>query len=262
MSSEPAILVARLSGRLGAFELDAVFEAPGEGVTALVGPSGCGKTTLLRCLSGLARLSGRVRFGDDIWQDEHNFTPPHRRPVGYVFQEASLFSHLNVVGNLEYGLKRTRAEARVSFDDAVDLLALGPLLDRSTHALSGGERQRVALARALLAQPALLLLDEPVSALDPEGRAEVLDSLDGVIRTLGAPVIYVTHDLAEARRFASRTVAMRAGRIVGEPQALRPLGDAEALAAAAAMPRAEADRYAAAALMAGLNPRPESRAKP
>ncbi len=255
--SAPNVIFARLSGRLGSFELDAAFEAPASGVTALVGPSGCGKTTLLRCLSGLTHLKGHISFRGEPWQDERRFVAAHRRPVGYVFQEASLFPHLSVRGNLRFGLVRSHAPVVVSFDDAVELLGLSPLLDRSPVTLSGGERQRVALARTLLAQPALLLLDEPVSALDAEGRAEVLDRLDGVIRTLGAPVIYVSHDLAEARRFASHIMAMRAGRIVSQAAPSTPLGDEDAWAVVAAMPRDEVEGLAAAALRAGISPPPE-----
>jgi molybdate transport system ATP-binding protein len=248
-------ITARLGGRLGAFALSADFDAPAAGVTALVGPSGCGKTTLLRCLSGLTRLAGRVVFKGETWQDESRFVPAHRRPVGYVFQDAGLFSHLSVRGNLNYGLKRTRAATRISFDRAVDLLGLAGLLERGTDALSGGERQRVALARTLLCQPELLLLDEPVSALDVESRAEVLDRLEGVIESLAAPVIYVSHDLAEVARFADRIVSMRAGRIVGtEPAPARPRTREAALAAAGALSADEAGHLAAAALLAGLPP--------
>ena len=250
-------IAAALAGRLGAFELDAIFEAPASGVTALVGPSGCGKTTLLRGLSGLARLKGRVSFKGDVWQDAGRFVPTHRRPVGYVFQEASLFPHLSVHGNLAYALKRARAPVTVTFDHAVELLGLGRLLSRSPATLSGGERQRAALARALLAQPDLLLLDEPVSALDSEGRAEVLERLDGVIRGLGAPVIYVTHDLAEARRFAARIVAMRAGRIVGDASPAVAPDAADPRTDLAAMSRAQVEALARAALAAGISPPPE-----
>ncbi|HLK24264.1 MAG TPA: ATP-binding cassette domain-containing protein [Caulobacteraceae bacterium] len=250
-------IAATLRGRLGGFGLDVALLAPASGVTALVGPSGCGKTTLLRCLCGLTRLAGRVSFRDEVWQEEGRFVAPHRRPVGYVFQEASLFPHLSVRGNLEYGLRRAPPATMVSFAQAVDLLGLAALLDRAPGTLSGGERQRVALARTLLAQPALLLLDEPVSALDAEGRAEVLDRLDGVIRSLDVPVIYVTHDVAEARRFASRIVAMRAGRIVGEAALAAAPSQEEARASVAAMPRDEVERLAAAALVAGLSRPPE-----
>jgi molybdate transport system ATP-binding protein len=240
---------ARLSGRLGGFELDAELAVPAAGVTALVGPSGCGKTTLLRSLSGLTRLQGRVSFKGEVWQDEHRFTPPHRRPVGYVFQEASLFPHLSVHRNLAFGLRRTHAAPKLSFGDAVDLLGLGPLLDRGVEKLSGGERQRVALGRALLVQPELLLLDEPVSSLDVEGKAEVISALDDVIRALATPVIYVSHDPAEVARFATRVIQMRGGRIVEAGSDV-----ANGAAALDGLTPEQVRQLALAALAAGLKP--------
>jgi len=240
------LIEARLAGRLGDFRLDVELSAPAAGVTALVGPSGCGKTTLLRCLSGLARLEGRVTFRGETWQDGARFVAPHRRPVGYVFQEASLFPHLTVRRNLEFGLKRAPAAATLSFDDAVDLLGLAALLDRSTAKLSGGERQRVAVGRSLLVQPQLLLMDEPVSSLDAEAKAEVIASLERVIHALATPVIYVSHDPAEVARFATRVIAMRAGRIVG-PTAEPAPPSLDGLAPA------EIRRLALAALKAGLS---------
>ena len=239
------LIEARLKGRLGAFQLDVELSAPAAGVTALIGPSGCGKTTLLRCLSGLCRLEGKVAFRGEAWQDRRRFWAPHRRPVGYVFQEASLFSHLSVRRNLEFGLSRSIAAPTLSFDDAVDILGLAPLLDRSTAKLSGGERQRVAVGRALLVQPELLLMDEPVSSLDVEAKAEVIASLERVIHALATPVIYVSHDPAEVARFATRVIAMRDGRIVG-PVAGPAQADLEGLAPE------EIRRLALAALKAGL----------
>src|SRR5690606_32832410 len=141
------------------------------GVTALFGPSGCGKTTILRCMAGLTRLAGRLRIDGEPWQDDAGgaFLKPHERPIGYVFQEASLFAHLSVRGNLLYGAKRAtpvRGSLSIGFDEAVSMLGIGHLLDRATGALSGGERQRVAIGRALLSRPRLLLMDEPLAALD------------------------------------------------------------------------------------------------
>jgi molybdate transport system ATP-binding protein len=256
--STAGVIEARLQGRLGDFRLDAELLAPAKGVTALVGPSGSGKTTLLRCLAGLTRLEGSVRFGDQVWQDGWRFTPPHRRPVGYVFQEGSLFPHLSVRGNLAFGLKRSHAKPRVTFDDAVRLLGLSPLLDRSTAKLSGGERQRAALGRALLVQPELLLLDEPVSSLDVEGKAEVLARLEAVFRTLDIPVIYVSHDLAEVARLASRVVAMKEGRIVEPPaQTGGSLSEEAARAALVKLTPEQVRALALSALKAGLG-RPPS----
>jgi len=254
---------ARLRGRLGDFELDADFNTPASGVTLLVGPSASGKTTLLRCLAGLSRLEGVVRFRGTVWQDQGRFVPPHRRPIGYVFQEPSLFPHLTVRGNLAYGLKRRHGPLRLAFDAAVELLGLAPLLDRSPAKLSGGERQRVAIGRALLSQPELLLMDEPVSSLDPEGKAEVMGRLESVGQALATPVIYVSHDPAEAARLADRVVMMRQGRIVSSRET-----PADAAAAhGAALDQMSPDavrRLALAALAAGLEPSPPpgSRGRP
>ncbi len=154
--------------QLESFALDAAFSAPPVGVTALFGPSGSGKTTLLRCIAGLERASGSLHVNGEPWQDEKTFMPVHRRPLGYVFQEASLFPHLSVRANLEYGLKRIPpAERKVPLEQVVEWLGLGRLIERGDPAkLSGGERQRVAIGRALLTSPRILLMDEPLSALD------------------------------------------------------------------------------------------------
>jgi molybdate transport system ATP-binding protein len=247
-------LQARLQGRLGEFVLDAELDVPAEGVTALIGPSGCGKTTLLRCLAGFARLPGRVAFRGEIWQDERTFAPPHRRPVGYVFQEASLFPHLSVRGNLTYALKRAvrRGEAAAhGLDELVALLGLERLLDRATQKLSGGERQRVAVARALAAQPRLLLMDEPVSSLDPDGKAEVLDRLEPAMAQLRIPAIYVSHDPLDVTRLADRVLTMAAGRIAPAAPS-RAAGAAEQTLDAMAPDQVR--RLALAALKAGLRP--------
>ena len=243
-------LEARLAGRLGAFSLEVDFAIPASGVTALIGPSGGGKTTLLRCLAGLTRLAGRVAFRGEVWQGERAFVAPHRRPVGYVFQEASLFPHLSVRGNLVFAQRRAPAPRGLGFDDAVGLLGLEGLLDRATDRLSGGERQRVAIARALLAQPRLLLMDEPVSSLDREARAEVLERLEHVLGVIAAPVIYVSHDTAEVRRLAERVLVMRAGRLT----TAEPLASATDEALLDALSPDETRRLALAALRAGLRP--------
>jgi molybdate transport system ATP-binding protein len=206
-----------LAGQLGGFSLDAAFTAPGRGVTALFGPSGCGKTTVLRCLAGLQRLAGICRVGGEAWQDETGFRPAHQRPVGYVFQEASLFPHLSVRGNLLYGV-RGKAPAPgpgvIGFEEVVRLLGLPHLLERAPQHLSGGERQRVAMGRALLSQPRLLLMDEPLSALDRATRNEILPFLERLHETLAIPVLYVTHDIAEVERLADHVVLMEAGRVI------------------------------------------------
>lgn len=211
-------ITACFRGRLGGFTLDAAFTAPGRGVTALFGPSGCGKTTLLRCVAGLQHLAdGHLTVGDAVWQDGNSRWPPHRRPVGYVFQEASLFPHLSVKRNLLYGQRRAvrqgAAEA-IRFDDVVGLLGLGRLLDRAPLRLSGGERQRVAVARALLSQPRLLLMDEPLSALDRFSKDEILPYFEALHAALSIPVLYVSHDIAEVERLADHLVLLRGGNVI------------------------------------------------
>lgn len=219
---------ARLRGRLGTFALDVDFATPARGVTALFGPSGCGKTTVLRAIAGLQRFAeGRVVVEGEVWQDGAAFRPVAARPIGYVFQEASLFAHLSVRANLDYGRRRAlkggAAEA-VHFDEAVDLLGLGRLLDRMPANLSGGERQRVALARALLSQPKLLLMDEPLAALDRPSKEEILPYLERLRDRLAIPALHVSHDIAEVERLADRIVLMRAGRV----EAAGPLSEIQA----------------------------------
>jgi len=206
------MIEAAFSGRLGEFTLDVTFSVPASGVTVLFGPSGCGKTTVLRCLAGLERLPGRLAVAGEVWQDGQLFLAPHRRPVGYVFQEASLLAHLSVRRNLLFGFRRVQGPKPIALDQVVALLGLGPLLERGVARLSGGERQRVAIGRALLAQPRLLLMDEPLASLDRERKAEVLPYLDRLHGELSIPILYVTHDLAEASRLGDRMIALRDGR--------------------------------------------------
>jgi len=208
-------LSVALSGRVGGFALDAAFAAPVSGVTVLFGPSGSGKTTILRAIAGLARIGGRVAMGSEVWQDDERgtFVKPHRRPIGTVFQEASLFPHLSVRGNLDFAAKRAGPRAREEFDAIVALLGITPLLPRSPAALSGGERQRVAVGRALLTAPRLLLMDEPLSALDRATRQEILPYLERLPEERGIPIVYVTHDVAEVARLGDRVVVIVGGRV-------------------------------------------------
>jgi molybdate transport system ATP-binding protein len=215
---------ARFAGKLGAFAFDFALGAPPCGVTALYGPSGCGKTTLLRCIAGLNRVrDGLCRVNGEVWQDGARlFAPTHRRSLGYVFQEASLFPHLSVKGNLLFaapppGAKSTPA---VGWDEVVDLCGLAPLLERAPRDLSGGERQRVALGRALLSQPRLLLMDEPLSALDEAAKADILPFLERIRDRLSLPALYVTHDMTEVERLADHLALIDRGRVV----AAGPLG--------------------------------------
>jgi molybdate transport system ATP-binding protein len=200
------------------FSLNVSLELPASGVTAILGPSGCGKTTLLRCIAGLEQAAtGVVQVNDEVWQDSAQkiFIPTWKRSIGYVFQEASLFDHLKVRANLEYGLRRTKADSRL-LEEAIHLLGIAHLLGRTPSALSGGERQRVAIARALATAPRLLLLDEPLAALDEARKGEVLPWLDRLRKQSGVPMLYVTHARSEALRLADTVVMMRAGAVVSQ----------------------------------------------
>ena len=209
---------AAFKGTLGKFTLDAAFTAPAAGVTALFGPSGCGKTVVLRCIAGLQRFQdGAFEIDGDVWQNRQGlFLPTHRRPLGYVFQEASLFPHLSVRKNLLFGAPRDgEAKGAIDFDEVVELLGVKALLDRSPRNLSGGERQRVGIGRALLSQPKLLLMDEPLSALDRVTKSEILPFLERLRDRLSLPIIYITHDFAEVERLADHVVLMRKGHVIG-----------------------------------------------
>lgn len=209
MTIKAAFQVARKQ-----FRLQVDFEVPATGVTALFGPSGCGKTTLLRAMAGLERCSGHLWLGEQCWQDQQFFVPVHQRRVGYVFQEASLFAHLSVLGNLEYGWRRLpQAERRPDKAQIIDWLGLAPLLRQKPDELSGGQRQRVAIGRALLTSPELLLLDEPLSALDGKAKREILPLLERLSAQARVPVFYVTHAPEEVERLADRVLLMDQGRI-------------------------------------------------
>lgn len=199
------------------FTLDVTLQLPGQGVSALFGPSGCGKTTVLRALAGLERAAGRVALDGEVWQDDARrlFVPTHRRAIGYVIQEAALFPHLDVRGNLGYARRRAGDGAgRIALDQVVELLGIGALMARRPETLSGGERQRVAIARALAAGPRLLLMDEPLAALDAARKAEVLPYLERLHRELQLPIVYVSHAIDEVARLAHHLVLMERGRVV------------------------------------------------
>jgi molybdate transport system ATP-binding protein len=197
-------------------------------VTVLFGPSGAGKSSVLLAVAGLLRASGRVAVGDAVLQDGAAgvWVPPERRRLGGVFPDARLFPHLTVAGNLRYGLKRAPA-GPVGFDEVVRLLGIGPVLDRRPAGLSGGERQRVAIGRALLAQPRMLLMDEPLASLDAARKAEILPYLARLKAALGIPVLYVTHAMDEVARLADHLVLIEAGRVVASGDVASMTGRAD-----------------------------------
>ena len=200
------------------FELRARLEAPTPGVVALFGRSGCGKTTLINIISGLLQPDeGRVELDGVTLTDtrEHVRVPVERRRIGYVFQDSRLFPHLGVLANLRYGLRRASQGGRsIGLEEVLALLGLQPLLGRRPYQLSGGERQRVALGRALLSQPRLLLLDEPLAALDAARREEVLPYLERLRDQLSIPMVFVSHQLDEVLRLATHVAVMDAGEIL------------------------------------------------
>jgi molybdate transport system ATP-binding protein len=220
-----------LRHRLGDFELDAAFTIDRPGITALFGPSGAGKTTVANAIAGLLRTTeGSVVIGDRVVFDSGAgiFVPPRLRRIGYVFQDARLFPHMNVENNLRFGWRRaaTRADAQ-AFAQVVHLLGLDALLARKPAKLSGGEKSRVALGRALLSSPSLLILDEPLAALDLARRLEILPWLEKLRDEAGLPMIYVTHMLDEVARLADAMLLMRNGRIVAQGRVFDLLPDIE-----------------------------------
>ena len=237
----PTGIHAQLQLQRAGFALDVDLHLPGQGISALFGPSGCGKTTLLRSIAGLERARGQVTVNGAVWQNDatRQWLPTHQRALGYVFQEASLFAHLTVHANIRYGLQRTPAvRQRVQLDQVVDLLGIAPLLPRKPHTLSGGERQRVAIARALATSPRVLLMDEPLSALDAERKDEVLPYLERLQAHLDIPVLYVSHAIDEVARLAQHLVLLRAGRVVAQ-------GDTAQLLTQLDLPLAQGDAAAA-----------------
>lgn len=206
------------------FTLDVDLTLPGRGITALFGHSGSGKTTLLRCIAGLEQPhQGFLRFQGELWQDGQYCLPTYRRPIGYVFQEASLFLHLTVLENLRYGLKRNAQARTADLDAAVTLLELTPLLDRHPAHLSGGERQRVAIARALAVRPRLLLMDEPLASLDYARKQEILPYLERLHDQLDIPLLYVSHAPDEVARLADHIVMLQAGKVLAQGPLLETL---------------------------------------
>ncbi len=205
--------------RRGDFALEASFELAAPGVVALFGRSGCGKTTLIELIAGLTRADqGRIEVDGHVLVDTDAgvHVPAERRRIGYVFQEARLFPHLSVAGNLRYALSRAKAPPFIGWDQVIGLLDLGKLLARGPRQLSGGERQRVAIGRALLSQPRLLLLDEPLASLDAARREEVLPYLEQLRDALALPMVYVSHQFEEILRLATHVVLLQDGRTVAQ----------------------------------------------
>jgi molybdate transport system ATP-binding protein len=213
------MLTVAAAKRRGTFALNVRFELPTPGVVALFGRSGCGKSTAVNIIAGLLQPdSGRVVLDDTVLVDLQQGVdvPPERRRIGYVFQDTRLFPHLSVAANLRYAQKRAVGAPYVDLAAVTSLLDLAGLLNRRTHQLSGGERQRVAIGRALLTQPRLLLLDEPLAALDEARREEVLPYLETLRDQLAIPMVYVTHDFAEVLRLATHIVLMEAGSVTAQ----------------------------------------------
>lgn len=221
-NKQTALIEARFKLNWPGFTLDVDLNLPAHGVTALFGHSGSGKTSLLRCIAGLEKpAQGRLVFKGQTWQDPHTWLATHQRPIGYVFQEASLFPHLSVMGNLQFGQKRSASAARVGLEQAIELLGIGHLLNRQPDTLSGGERQRVGIARALAVGPELLLMDEPLAALDLKRKQEILPFLERLHDELDIPVLYVSHSPNEVARLADHIVAMEDGKVLAHG----PLGE-------------------------------------
>ncbi|MEX5341432.1 molybdenum ABC transporter ATP-binding protein [Pseudomonas sp. I2] len=212
----PSSILARLKLARGDFTLDVDLHLPGRGISALFGHSGSGKTSCLRCLAGLERAaSAYIEVNGEVWEDSAcgYFLAPHKRPVGYVFQEASLFPHLSVRGNLTFGWRRIAPhERKVSLEQACELLGIGHLLERRPATLSGGEAQRVGIARALLSSPRLLLMDEPLAALDAPRKREILPYLERLHDELDIPLVYVSHAQDEVARLADHLVLLEQGQ--------------------------------------------------
>ncbi|MFN2309719.1 MAG: molybdenum ABC transporter ATP-binding protein [Gammaproteobacteria bacterium] len=209
----------------GDFSLRVSLDLPAHGITALFGHSGSGKTTLLRLIAGLDRAPARIALGDDVWQDERRFMPPHQRPVGVVFQDAALFPHLTARANIDYGRRRAPSPMNgAELKHLIELLGIGTLLDRKPVRLSGGEAQRVAIARALAVKPRVLLMDEPLAALDDARRREILPYLDRLHSELKIPLIYITHSIDEVMRLADHLVMLESGRAVWQGPLAEGLG--------------------------------------
>lgn len=217
--------------RQGSFRLVARFET-GAGLTSLFGPSGSGKTTLVNAIAGLIKPErGLISVDGDVWLDTSRgiFVPPHRRRLGYVFQEGRLFPHLTVRQNLSYGRWFAGARAGESLERVVDLLGIASLLDRRPGLLSGGEKQRVAIGRALMASPRILLMDEPLAALDAARKAEIMPYVERLRDESRLPIIYVSHSVEEVSRLATSIVVLSDGKVTATGPAREILSRSDTL---------------------------------
>jgi molybdate transport system ATP-binding protein len=229
-------LGVRLRHRFPSVQMDMAFEVPTPGVTVLFGPSGSGKSTIISAAAGLLRPDEcRITIDDTVLADTASgvWLPPERRRMGLVFQDARLFPHMSVAANLRFGWRRA-PQGPVRFDEVVELLGIGQLMTRRPHTLSGGERQRVAIGRALLAQPHLLLMDEPLASLDAARKAEIMPYLTRLKTALRLPVLYVTHALEEVTQLADSLVLIEGGRVIR-------CGPLSEIAARADLPLAQRD---------------------
>jgi len=225
--TELSPLSVRAIAARGDFTLDVAFEGD-KGLTALFGPSGSGKTTILNLIAGLIRPgSGRIAVAGEVLTDTDAgiFVAPHKRRVGFVFQDAQLFPHLTVGQNIKFGRRFTQpADDALSVDTVTSVLGIGPLIERRPATLSGGEKQRVALARALLSSPRILLMDEPLAGLDDDRCQEIMALIERVRDAFKVPIVYVTHARDEVRRLASRVIKLDGGRVVAAGTAAELLG--------------------------------------
>ena len=222
------MLEVRVRHAFGGFSLDAGFDAP-QGITVLFGRSGSGKTTIVNAVAGLLRPeAGRIALGGAVLSDSATrlWLPPHKRRIGYIFQEGRLFPHLTVRQNLRYGAWfAPRGAPREGMGRVVEMLGIGPLLDRRPGALSGGEKQRVAIGRALLSAPRLILADEPLAALDETRKQDILPYFERLRDEVAVPILYVSHSASEVARLATTVVALDAGRVIAQGPAAEVLGN-------------------------------------
>ncbi|TNC79527.1 MAG: molybdenum ABC transporter ATP-binding protein [Oleiphilus sp.] len=222
----PMLLELEVSAHFPGFSLEARVDQIDSGISGIMGPSGCGKTTLLRCIAGLQTYSGFCRVRGKVLQDQQRRKAPHRRNIGYVSQEDSLFPHLNVLKNIEYGWKRDNSQQRhPTLDALITSLELEHLLNRSVSDLSGGQKQRVALARALAGNPDLLLLDEPLSALDEASKRHIIQHLKSLHRSFGTSMLFVSHSMQEHAQLVDRLILMNKGRIENDGPITELLSD-------------------------------------